>query len=312
MVLITDLTGCTMPRTPAPELDLQGRIAVVTGAARGLGRAETRALAARGARVVAVDVLDCAETVDLIRASGGEGVAARADVTSADGGAAVVQAALDAFGGLDIVVNNAGIVCDRMSFNLAWSDWERVLAVNLSGTFAVSRAAATWWREHAGLGRTIVNTTSESGLYGNAGQANYAAAKAGVVALTLTLAAELDRYGVRVNAIAPRARTPMSEDAFGELPDQEIGFDPFAPEHVAAIVAWLASDAAIEFTGRVLVVHGRGVELMQGWRATARVTRSRAWTDHELTTLASRLRDHLGPHHIPPPVAELFATREPR
>ena len=158
--------------------------------------------------------------------------------------------------------------------------------------------------------RTVVNTSSESGLYGNVGQANYAAAKAGLVGLSLTLAGELERYAVRVNTVAPRARTPMSDGAFGALP--RLGsFDPFAAEHVAAVVAWLASDAAADVTGQVLLVHGGDVEVLRGWMPGPAVRRGRPWTAHELATLTPRLFDGLDPRQVPVPVRSLFSLTGP-
>ncbi|HMJ02028.1 MAG TPA: SDR family NAD(P)-dependent oxidoreductase, partial [Conexibacter sp.] len=260
------------------SLKLDERVALVTGAARGLGRAEAIALARRGARVVAVDVLDASETVEEIERAGGTAVHARVDLTAGEAAAQeALDAALAAYGDLHVLVNNAGLMRDRMSFNLSAEDWDLVLAVNLSASFHLARAAARLWRERRAAGdaqpRAIVSTSSESGLYGNAGQANYSAAKAGVAALTITLATELDRYGVRVNAIAPRARTPMAGEAFGELPGGDDAHDPFGPEHIAEVVAWLVSDAAADVTGQVLVVHGGGIRVMQTWTPVREIPR---------------------------------------
>lgn len=291
-----------------PQLSLRGRVVVVTGAAQGLGRAESLAFAARGGYVVAVDVLDTAETVEAIRRQGHEAIGIEANLAARDSAQPVVDAALDAYGAIDVLVNNAGVVRDRMSFNLPSEEWELVLAVNLSASFYLASAVARHWRVEpttTGRSRSIINTSSESGLYGNAGQANYAAAKSGVAALTLTLAAELERYGVRVNAIAPRARTPMSAQAFDELPKAG-PHDAFAPESVAAVVAWLASDAAHDVTGQVLVVHGTAIQVMQTWSVVRSVQRRGTWTDRELL----RLRDELFPdgrsQYLAPPIAELF------
>lgn len=300
-------------KTGSAALDLSGRVALVTGAAQGLGRAHAAVLARRGARVVAVDVRSPAGTVGLIRSAGGEAVAVEADLAPADAADEVLAAALEAWGDVHCVVNNAGIVRDRMTFNMSDEDWDAVLAVNLSATFRLARAAVRHWRalpEAAAAGRSIVSTSSESGLYGNAGQANYAAAKAGVAALTLTLAAELHRLGIRVNAVAPRARTPMSEGAFGSLPRNR-AFDAFAPEHVAEVVAWLVSEAAHGVTGQVLVVHGGGVDAMRTWTPRQTVRREGPWSDDEL----SRLRDDLFPGDlaaaIAPPIGDLFDRCSP-
>jgi NAD(P)-dependent dehydrogenase (short-subunit alcohol dehydrogenase family) len=187
----------------------------------------------------------------------------------------------------------------------------RVLAVNLSASFHLAQAAARYWRERHAVGdaqpRAIVNTSSESGLYGNAGQANYAAAKAGVAALTVTLAAELDRYGVRVNAIAPRARTTMTTEAFGELSTAG-DHDPFAPEHVAEVVAWLVSDAAHDVTGQVIVVHGGGVQLMRPWSIERQFSRQGGWTDAELLDLHDVLFPDDDARRLVGPVGDLFAV----
>jgi NAD(P)-dependent dehydrogenase (short-subunit alcohol dehydrogenase family) len=286
-------------------------VALVTGAARGLGRAEALVFAARGARVVAVDLLDTAETVGAIEQEGGDAVGITADLSGPETAARVLEAALDAYGDVDILVNNAGLVRDRISFNLSSEDWERVLAVNLSASFYLASAAARHWRARGGAdaerGRVIINTSSESGLYGNVGQANYAAAKAGVAALTLTLAAELHRSGIRVNAIAPRARTPMSAQAFGDLP-QRAAYDPFAPEHVAAVVAWLASDAARDVTGQVLVVHGSGIEVMRTWSPLRRLQREGEWTDAELLALGAELFPDGRTRYIAAPIGDLFVS----
>ncbi|MEN3280300.1 MAG: 3-oxoacyl-[acyl-carrier protein] reductase [Solirubrobacteraceae bacterium] len=297
------------------HLSLEGRVAIVTGAARGLGRAQAVALARRGADVVAVDVLDASATLEAIEGIGRLATQLKADLARPDEVEAAVDSVVRARGDLHVLVNNAGLVRDRMSFNLSREDWERVVAVNLSATFYLARAAIRHWRshraDHDAQPRVIVNTSSESGLYGNAGQANYAAAKAGVAALTITLATELARYGIRVNAIAPRARTLMSDAAFGELP-RTASFDPFAPEHVAAVVAWLASDAARDVTGQVLVVHGSGIELMQPWSARRRLARQGEWTDVELLGLREQLFPDGDTRQLAAPVGELFVSSRER
>ena len=288
-------------------LNLTGRVALVTGAARGLGSAQALALSRRGARVVAVDVLDSRATVEGIRRRGGDAVAVNVDLASHGAADAALEAALAAYGDVHVVVNNAGVVRDRMSFNLSIEDWELVLGVNLSAPFFLARAVVRHWRTTGpeSGGRVIINTTSESGLYGNAGQTNYAAAKAGVATLTVTLATELERYWIRVNAIAPRARTPMSNAAFGELP-RTASFDPFAPEHVAAVVAWLSSDAAHDVTGQVLVVHGSGIEVMQPWSACRRIARHGDWRDAELLGLRDELFPDGDTRRLAAPVGGLF------
>ena len=293
------------------SLSLNGRVALVTGAARGLGRAEALALARRGARVVAIDVLDAGETVELIEQAGGTAVHAQIELGGEAGAQAALQVALDAFGDLHLLVNNAGVMRDRMSFNLSSDDWDLVLAVNLSATFFLAQAATRHWRARRAAGdaqpRAIVNTSSESGLYGNAGQANYSAAKAGVAAMTVTLATELERSGIRVNAIAPRARTAMTQETFGELPGAGAD-DPFAPEHVAEVVAWLLSDAAGDVTGQVLVVYGSEVQAMQTWSPRRRVAREGAWTDEELLGLRDALLPGDDARQLAAPVEGLFAV----
>ena len=249
------------------NLSLAGRTAVVTGAGAGLGRAEALALAARGAGVVVNDTGPGADDVVAeIEAAGGRAVAVRGDVGDWSMGDTLVAAAVDTFGSLDVVVNNAGVLRDRMLFNLAESDWDEVIHVHLKGHAAVSRAAAAHWRaasKAAGgpvYGR-VVNTASEAFLFGSAGQPNYSAAKAGIVALTLSTAAGLARYGVRANAICPRARTAMTEASFGEGTSPG-GLDALAPERVGTFVSYLASPAAAKISGQVFVVYGDMVALM--------------------------------------------------
>lgn len=294
----------------ATALDLTGRVALVTGAGRGLGRAEALVLARRGARIMLSDITDATDVIDTITAAGGEAAQATADLARPDAADEVFAQALDVYGDVHVLVNNAGLVRDRMSFNLSDEDWAHVLAVNLSAPFYLARAAARHWRDLRRRGdhqrRAIINTTSESGLYGNPGQANYAAAKAGVAALTLTLAAELKRHQIRVNAIAPRARTLMSTRAFGNLP-RTTAFDPFAPGHVADVVAWLASDAAREITGQVLVVHGAGAQAMRPWPAMQRVRRRGGWDDSALLALRDTLFPS-GQPPLPPSIRSLFAS----
>lgn len=247
-------------------VSLDGRTAVVTGAGAGLGRAEALALAASGARVVVNDIGAAAEEVaDEIRSSGGEALAVTGDVGDWSLGDRLVEAAVDTFGSLDILVNNAGVLRDMMLFNLTESAWDDVIRVHLKGHASVSRAAAVHWRsasKAAGApvyGR-VVNTSSEAFLFGAPGQPNYSAAKAGIVALTLSTAQGLSRYGVTANAICPRARTGMTEDVFAQ--DEGGGLDIMAPERIGTFVGYLASPAAAEINGQVFVAYGDMVALM--------------------------------------------------
>ena len=258
-----------MSAVPA-EPDLSGRVAVVTGAASGLGRAEAIGLARAGAAVVVNDIaraFDDSDVIDAIGDLGAKAVAVAGDV-SARATADEMIACAESLGGLDIVVNNAGITRDRMLFNMTDEDWDAVIAVHLRGHFLLTRNAAAYWRARAKdsggtvYGR-IINTSSEAGLMGPVGQANYGAAKAGITALTLTAARALQRYGVRANAICPRARTAMTADVFGAAPELDDGeIDPLSPEHVVTLVNFLASPAAEEVNGQLFVVYGPTVTLV--------------------------------------------------
>ena len=254
----------------APSTDLSGRVAVVTGAAAGLGRAEAIGLARSGATVVVNDMpaaLDASDVLDEIAAAGSKAVAVSGDI-SQRGTADELVSCADGLGGLHIVVNNAGITRDRMLFNMTDEDWDAVIAVHLRGHFLLTRNAATYWRAKAkdaggSLYGRLINTSSEAGLSGPAGQANYGAAKAGITALTLTAAKALGRYGVRANAICPRARTAMTAEVFGEAPDLGAGqVDPLAPEHVVNLVRFLASPAAEAVNGQLFIVYGPTVTLV--------------------------------------------------
>jgi NAD(P)-dependent dehydrogenase (short-subunit alcohol dehydrogenase family) len=277
---------------------LDGKVAVVTGAGRGIGRAEALALAAAGAAVVVNDLeadlagqstearSAAADVVAAIEAAGGRAVTNGDDVASYAGAEAVIGTAIDSFGRLDILVNNAGILRDRMSFNMEEKDFDDVVRVHLKGHFSMSRTAGAYWREQHKAGNPIagriVNTTSEAGLFGSAGQANYATAKGAIATLTITLGREYERFGVTVNAIAPRARTRMTTSALGPLEPEPGAFDTWAPENVAPIVVWLASDAAAEVSGQFFVVWGGAVHLVAPYQPVASLQLDRAWTAEEL------------------------------
>lgn len=269
--------------------ELSGKVAVVTGAGRGIGRAHALALAAAGASVVVNDPgvardgsgRDDAPADEVVRAiceAGGAAIASRADCADWEGAAGLVETAREAFGGFDILVNNAGILRDRMSFNMTEEEFDAVTRVHLKGHFAPARHAAAFWRAEAKAGRSvagrIINTTSESGLYGAAGQANYAAAKAGIAALTITMARELAALSVTVNAISPRAVTRFTEGIGGATPT--------APESVSPMVVYLASDEAASITGQVFIVHGGHLALAKGWRVERAVDQDRAFAARDM------------------------------
>jgi len=272
---------------------LAGRVAVVTGAGAGLGRAEALALAAEGADLVLNDVgPGAADVVDEIEAAGGKAVLVPGDIGERATADALLSTALDRFGGLHVVVNNAGVVRDRMLFGLSDDDWDQVIRVHLRGHFLLTRNAAVHWRTQAKesggpvYGR-VVNTSSEAFLLGPPGQANYAAAKAGIVALTVSAARALQRYGITANAICPRARTAMTADVFGAAPAD--GPDPLGTGHVTPLVAYLASPAAASISGQVFVVHGGKVALLAPPTVERRFdTEGEGWTPAELDATLGR------------------------
>src|SRR6266704_2713648 len=280
-------------------LTLDGRAAIVTGAGNGLGRAEALALAAAGADLVLNDLPgDAVQAVaDEITAAGGHAVVAAGDVGDWQAGEQLVAAALDAYGRLDILVNNAGVLRDRMVFTMSEQEWDLVLRVHLRGHFVTTRHATAHWRaasKQAGgpVYARIVNTSSEAFLLGSAGQPNYAAAKAGIAALTVVTARSCGRYGVRANAICPRARTAMTADLMGAAPEGAV--DPLAPEHVAPLVVYLASPAGAGINGEVFVVHGGVAAVMEPPRIRATVLAAEHGSADGMWTLES-VRHALGP-----------------
>jgi len=279
-----------------------GRVVIITGAGRGLGRAHALEFARQGARVVVNDVgasLDgtgregegprgpAGEVVDAIKAAGGDAMANGDDISTWDGAAALVRSAIERWGRLDTVVNNAGIVRDRMIVSMGEDEWDAVMRVHLKGTFAVTRHAVDHWRAQAKAGTPVaarvINTSSGAGLAGSIGQANYSAAKAGIAAFTLVAAAELGRYGITVNAIAPSARTRMTEGVFVEMMAKpESGFDAMDPANISPLVVWLGSDDAGDVSGRVFELAGGRISVAQGWMVGPEVDRGDRWDPAEL------------------------------
>ncbi|WP_199431782.1 SDR family oxidoreductase [Qaidamihabitans albus] len=284
---------------------VDGRVVIVTGAGRGIGRAHALAFAREGARVVVNDIgaaLDGsglsrgpAQTVaDEIEAAGGEAVASTDDIADWSGAERLVHTAVESFGRLDVLVNNAGFLRDRMLVNLAEDEWDAAIRVHLKGHFAPLRHAAAYWRAETKAGRPpsarVVNTSSGAGLRGSVGQGNYSAAKAGIAGLTLVAAAELARYGVTVNAIAPAARTRMTEQAFADdMAAPQAGFDAMAPENVSPLLVWLGSTESAAVTGRVFEVDGGRVSLAQGWRHGPAEDKGARWEPAELGPVVARL-----------------------
>jgi NAD(P)-dependent dehydrogenase (short-subunit alcohol dehydrogenase family) len=270
------------------SLSLAGKVAVVTGAAAGLGRAEALALARAGADVVVNDLAP-GDIVDEIESIGGKALFVGGDVAERDTADAMLAAATEHFGGLHIVVNNAGITRDRMLFNMSDEEWDAVIRIHLRGHFLLTRNAAAHWRQQfkatgEPVYARVINTSSEAGLTGSEGQPNYSAAKAGIAAFTVSTARSLARIGVRANAICPRARTAMTEGVFGaDAPDE--GLDPLSVEHVAPLVSYLASPAANGISGQVFVVYGGMVALLAPPTVEQRfdvADAGRAWQPAEL------------------------------
>ncbi len=283
----------------------EGRVVIVTGAGAGLGRAYALGLAAEGAKVVVNDLgvgrqgeqganQGAAESVVAeIQAAGGQAVANTDDVAEWQAGARIVQTALDAFGDLHAVVNNAGFLRDRMFVSSTPEEWDAVIRVHLRGHFCTTRHAVDYWRAQLKAGRKIdariINTSSGAGLQGSIGQSAYSAAKGGIASLTLVQAAELARYGITANALAPNARTRMTESVFAEMKRKEAGFDVYAPENMAPLVAWLVSNDSAGVTGQVFELKGGRIHLSQGWTDSPAQDKGARWTACELGPVVRRL-----------------------
>ncbi|GLZ42004.1 SDR family oxidoreductase [Actinokineospora sp. NBRC 105648] len=279
----------------------EGRSVIVTGAGQGLGRAHALEFARQGARLVLNDVGSAVQDVaDEVRGLGGDAVTSTGDVSDWDYAAELVRIAVDAYGSLDTLVSNAGINRDRMLVTMTEQEWDLVLKVDLKGHFAPLRHAAAYWRDRSKAGEPVaarvVNTSSGAGLMGSVGQGNYAAAKAGIAVLTQIAAVELARYGVVVNAIAPSARTPMTEAVFAEaMAKPDTGFDAMDPANVSPLVAWLGSDEAAGVTGQVFEIAGGEVSLADGWRHGKPATRETRWQAGELGLVITALLDRAEP-----------------
>lgn len=278
-----------------------GRVVIVTGAGQGLGRAHALEFAQQGASLVLNDMGDAVRDVAAeIMSDGGAATVSTGDVADWDYAAALIGTAIGTYGALDTLVNNAGINRDRMLVNMTEQEWDQVLRVDLKGHFAPMRHAAAYWRDEHKAGRPraarVVNTSSGAGLMGSVGQGNYGAAKAGIAALTQIAAAEWARYGIVVNAIAPSARTPMTEAVFAEaMAKPESGFDAMDPANVSPLVAWLGSDEAADVTGRVFEIAGGDVSLADGWRHGAPASRDGRWQADELRAVISGLIEQAEP-----------------
>jgi len=286
---------------------LDGKVAIVTGAGRGIGRGEAIELAREGAKVVVNDLggewdgtgtddRPAQQVVDEIHAFGGEAIASYDDVADWEASKRMIDTAIETFGGLDILVCNAGILRDKMVFNMEESDWDAVMRVHLKGHFAPTRHACAYWRQKskdaggAPANGRIIGTSSTSGLLGNVGQSNYGAAKAGIAAFMQIVSMEMGRYGVTANSIAPAARTRMTERTFGDIASDG-DFDLWDPDNVAPLVAVLASDAAAEITGQTFYVYGGNVHLFDPWSFGEPVSRNRRWTPAELADELPKLFD---------------------
>jgi len=279
------------------------RCVIITGAGGGLGRAYALAFGAQGARVVVNDVRHQAaqDVVQIIRDAGGQAIANSGDITTIDGAQAIVDEAVQAFGQVHVLVNNAGVLRDRMFISLSEEDWDEVMRVHLKGHFCLSNVLGRKWRDAHKAGDPvshprIINTSSGAGLQGSIGQSNYAAAKAGIAGLTLVQAAEMVRYGITVNCLAPAARTQMTQGAMPDLVKKpEFGFDVWDPMNVAALVVWLASPLSDFVTGRCFEAKGGELSLSDGWRTGKIIDKGERWLPLELSEVVMQLIDQASP-----------------
>jgi NAD(P)-dependent dehydrogenase (short-subunit alcohol dehydrogenase family) len=286
---------------------VDGKVVIVTGAGRGIGRGHAIEFARQGAKVVVNDVggsvegsgsdlTPAQEVVEEIKGMGGEAVANADSVSDWEGAQRLINTAIESFGDLHVLVNNAGILRDRMLVNMTEEEWDAVINVHLKGTFAPTRWAAAYWREQVKAGKTvdarIINTSSTSGIFGNPGQTNYGAAKAGIASFTIIAARELGRYGVTANALAPAALTRMTENlgmaqrAADQKPED---FDRFSPDNIAPLVVWLASDQSKDITGRVFLVSGGRIAVAEGWNPGPGEDKGDRWDPAELGDIVPKL-----------------------
>jgi NAD(P)-dependent dehydrogenase (short-subunit alcohol dehydrogenase family) len=292
----------------------EGRVVIVTGAGRGIGREHALEFARQGASLVVNDLGSdpdgsgsssgpAGAVVDAIRSAGGRAIANGDDVADWDGAGRIVRAAIEEFGRLDVLVNNAGILRDRMLVNMSPDEWDDVIRVHLRGHFCPTRHAAAYWRDQSKAGADVdarlINTTSGAGLMGSIGQTNYVAAKAGIAAFTINAAAELARYGVTANAIAPSARTRLTENVFPDMMARpEAGFDAMAPDNISPLVVWLGSRESSGVTGRVFEVEGGVLSVADGWQRGPSVDRRSRWDPSEVGAAVAELVSK-----APPPAA---------
>ncbi|CAH0991261.1 Putative short-chain type dehydrogenase/reductase [Sinobacterium norvegicum] len=291
----------------------QDRVVIITGAGGGLGAAHAKVFAAEGANVVVNDINEAAAqaVVDEIVAAGGQAVVNTSDITHYEDSANAVKQAIDTYGDLHIVVNNAGVNRDRMFASMTEAEWDTIMAVHLKGHFCISSHAVHYWRDQSKAGKAvdarIINTTSGAGLQGSVGQSNYAAAKAGIAALTLNQAAELGRYGITANAVAPAARTGMTtaveEMATRMAKPADDSFDYWAPENVSSLLVWLGSGEAAAVTGRVFESEGGKISIADGWRSTAGIDKGAHWAPAEVgEAMATLLEQEV-------PAQKVYGTR---